>query len=309
LHTNLQKQEAATGRGRMSVLVGDAGGATAGLIVVAAGAVLVALIVTFVVGRDKAQVSAEPQPVHVHALGVNPGDDALYVASHTGLYRVGRGETVARRVSDRNQDTMGFTVVGADRFLGSGHPDLRDNLPPRLGLIESRDGGKDWMPVSLLGKADFHVLRARGEQIVGYDATSGDVLTSRDGGKDWRRHRFEGPLVDLAIAPAPLRTLLATASAQLLLSRDGGRSWGSLSETTGLLAWPKPRRLYLLASDGRLWLSPDVGRRWRLLGEIGGRPAALAAYGDGRVYAALHNGLIKRSIDGGRSWRLLARVG
>jgi photosystem II stability/assembly factor-like uncharacterized protein len=221
----------------------------------------------------------------------------------------GRGERSARRVGDRDQDTIGFTVIGPDRFLGSGHPDLADNLPPRLGLIESRDGGNSWTPVSLLGEADFHVLRARGERIVGYDATSGDVLTSADGGKYWRRHRFEGPLVDLVIAPAPLRALLASAPAQVLLSRDGGRSWGSVSETTGLLAWPKPRRLYLLASDGRLWLSPDVGRRWRALGEIGGRPAALAAYGDGRIYAALHNGVIKWSTNGGRSWRLLAGEG
>jgi photosystem II stability/assembly factor-like uncharacterized protein len=148
-------------------------------------------------------------------------------------------------------------------FSARATPDLRDNLPPRLGLIQSRNEGKTWTPVSLLGEADFHILRARRAQIVGYDGTSGQILTSRDGGRHWRRHRFVGPLVDLMIAPAPLRTLLATTPAQLLLSRDGGRSWGSLSETTGLLAWPEPRRLYLLASDGRLWLSPDVGKRWR----------------------------------------------
>jgi hypothetical protein len=279
------------------------------LILTAAAVVLAAFVMMFVASRDRAQVSTDRGPGHVHALGVNPRDGALLFASHTGLYRVGRGESSARRVSDRSQDTMGFAVVGADRFLGSGHPDLRDNLPSRLGLIESRDGGKSWTPVSLLGDADFHVLRARGARIVGYDAASGQVFTSRDGGKHWRRHRFEGPLLDLVIAPAPLQTLLATSPAQLLLSRDGGRSWGSLSETTGLLAWPKPERLYLLASDGRLWLSPDVGRRWRALGQIGGRPAALAAYGDGRIYAALHSGIIKESTDGGRSWRPLARAG
>jgi photosystem II stability/assembly factor-like uncharacterized protein len=120
---------------------------------------------------------------------------------------------------------------------------------------------------------------------------------------------FDGPLVDLVIAPGRARTLLATAPAQLLLSRDGGRSWGSLVETSGLLAWPTPARLYLLASDGRLWLSPDRGRRWRALGEIGGRPTAFAAYSGGRFYAALHEGIIKQSTDGGRSWRLLASPG
>jgi hypothetical protein len=278
----------------------------AALIVVAAGVGLVALVVKFVSGGETAAVRTDPGPGHVHALAVNPRDQALLIASHTGLYRVGDGERSEKRVSDRYQDTMGLTAVGPDRFLGSGHPDLRDNLPRRLGLIQSRDGGKKWSPISLLGKADFHVLRARGRNIVGYDASSGRVLTSRDGGKHWLRYRFEGPMVDLVMAPAPSRTLIATAPAQLLLSRDGGRTWGSVSETTGLLAWPKQRRLYLLTPDGRLWLSPDVGRRWRALGVVGGRPAAFAAYDDGRIYAALHNGDIKQSTDGGRSWQLLA---
>jgi photosystem II stability/assembly factor-like uncharacterized protein len=277
---------------------------------------LVAVLVTAIMAtRDDASVTPgeravhDPGPIHIHALGINPRDDALFVASHTGLYRIGRSENVARRVSDRRQDTMGFTVAAADHFLGSGHPDLRDGLPSRLGLIQSRDGGKRWRPISLLGKADFHVLRARGRQIVAYDASKGRIFVSRDRGQHWRAHRFEGPLVDLVIAPGRPQILLATSPAQLLLSRDGGRSWGSIVETSGLLAWPKRERLYLLAPDGRLWLSPDRGRRWRALGEIAGRPAAFATYTNGRMYAALHDGTIKRSTDGGRSWRLLARPG
>jgi hypothetical protein len=285
------------------------------LLIVGTAGLTAVLVAAIAASRNDAPIAQDeraaedPGPVHIHALGVNPDDDALFVASHTGLYRIGRGEKAARRVSDRRQDTMGFTVVAADRFLGSGHPDLRDELPARLGLIQSRDGGKNWTPISLLGKADFHVLRARGRQVVAYDASRGRILVSRDRGNHWRAHRFEGPLVDLVIAPGRAQTLLATASAQLLLSRDGGRSWGSLVETSGLLAWPTPARLYLLASDGRLWLSPDRGRRWRALGEIGGRPTAFAAYAGGRFYAALHEGIIKQSTDGGRSWRLLARPG
>jgi hypothetical protein len=30
-------------------------------------------------------------------------------------------------VTERFQDSMGFTVVGPDYFLGSGHPDFRDS--------------------------------------------------------------------------------------------------------------------------------------------------------------------------------------
>jgi hypothetical protein len=34
---------------------------------------------------------ADPGPVHVHGLGINPADDALFIATHTGLYRVDEG--------------------------------------------------------------------------------------------------------------------------------------------------------------------------------------------------------------------------
>jgi hypothetical protein len=110
----------------------------------------------------------DPGPVHVHGLGVNPADGALFVATHTGLFRAAPGGRRARRVADRYQDTMGFTVTGPDRFLGSGHPDGRDGLPPFLGLIQSTDAGRSWSPVSLLGERDFHVLEATGERIYGY---------------------------------------------------------------------------------------------------------------------------------------------
>ena len=52
------------------------------------------------------------------------------------------------QTSRRSLDTMGLIVVGRRRFLGSGHPDLRDDLPPFLGLIDSRDAGRSWRAVS-----------------------------------------------------------------------------------------------------------------------------------------------------------------
>lgn len=55
---------------------------------------------------------------------------------------------------------MGFTIAGPQHFLGSGHPDLREKLPSRLGLIASTDNGQSWQQLSLLGKADFHALHA-----------------------------------------------------------------------------------------------------------------------------------------------------
>jgi photosystem II stability/assembly factor-like uncharacterized protein len=255
--------------------------------------------------RGPGRGEQERGTIHVHALAVNPSDGALLIAAHTGLFRLAPTASKAERVGEREQDTMGFTVIGPNRFLGSGHPDLRDRRPSLLGLIASKDGGESWRPVSLYGKADFHILRARGERIVGYDASHGRVMSSNDDGRAWRAHRFDGPLVDMVFEPGG-RQLLATTPSQLILSRDGGRSWGGLSETTGLLAWPRQDRLYLLAPDGQLWLSPDRGKRWRNLGEIGGHPAAFVVSGR-RMYAALDDGAIKTSGDDGLSWRLLAR--
>ena len=313
LQMNRHRQEAATsGRATKWSLGLRWHRARSAVLVVATAVLLGELVVAFFLGRDSAQVVVgHPSVRHVHALGVSSRNGALFVAGHTGVYRIDSGALAPTRVSNRSQDTTGLAIVHGNRFLGSGHSGSGEGDKPksRLGLIQSNDGGKRWTPVSLAGRADFHVLRARSSEIVGYDASSGNVLTSRDGGTSWRRHRFEGRLVDLVIAPGRSRMLLATAPAQLLISRDGGRSWGSVAETTGLLAWPSRRRLYLLASDGRLWVSPDVGRRWRGRGQVGGHPVAFAAYGDGRLmYAALRNGLIKESTDGGRSWRRLASV-
>ncbi len=57
---------------------------------------------------------------HIHGLGINPRDGSLMIATHSGLFRAAPSSRKAGRVGDRRQDTMGFTVVGPDRFLGSG---------------------------------------------------------------------------------------------------------------------------------------------------------------------------------------------
>jgi hypothetical protein len=252
--------------------------------------------------------ATDPGPVHVHGLGVNPADNALFIATHTGLYRVEPGERKAERVGDRYQDTMGFTIVGPNRFLGSGHPDITEarekNLPSLLGLIESTDEGESWQPISLSGEADFHVLRFAGERVYGYDASNDRLLVSSDRGRTWNELEKPGPLVDLAVDPADDRRIVVASAGGfeegLFESRDGGESWRRVSEAVGLLAWPG--RLYLIAGGGQVFSSRDGGRRLEHQGEIGGQPAALVAEGPRELYVALHDGTIKRSTDGGPTW-------
>ena len=241
-------------------------------------------------------------PQHVHGLGINPSDGALVIATHSGLFRAMPNERRAGRVGDLYQDTMGFTVVGPDQFLGSGHPDARADLPPLLGLIRSQDGGRTWEPISLLGKADFHILRAAGRHVYGFEATQARLLVSGDGGRGWAERTPPAPLLDLAVDPRRVSHLVASGERGLFSSSDSGRRWRPLSrDMAGLLAWNDA--LYLADAEGRVHRSGDAGRGWSAVGTVGGQPAAFTSYGR-ELYVALHDGTVKHSADGGRTWRV-----
>jgi hypothetical protein len=257
----------------------------------------------------------DPGPIHVHGLGINPKDGALFVATHTGLFRAPKGATTAKRVADRYQDTMGFTVTGPNRFLGSGHPDAREGLPPFLGLIRSTDAGKSWQEISLMGESDFHVLEAAGQRVYGfgtnYDTQEPEFLVSDDGGRSWDERSTPGALVSLAISPDDPERVVAAAEGGpgedgLYSSDDAGNGWRPLSSDVGLLAWTQARAIFLVDGDGVVSESLDGGESWVETGDIGGQPAAFESAGDD-LYAALHDGTIKRSIDGGRSWTVRSR--
>jgi hypothetical protein len=250
-------------------------------------------------------VVEDPGPVHVHGLGINPRDGALFVATHTGLFRAGEGEAKATRVADRYQDTMGFTVVGSDRFLGSGHPDGRENLPPFLGLIESRDAGGTWKPISLLGKRDFHVLEASGRRVYGFgsdfETRQAGLLVSDDGGRTWDERTPPEALISLAIDPEDPDRAVASGEQGLYVTSDGGRRWRPVEGGPALLAWPARGALVAVAFDGGVARSDDAGAGWRRVGNVGGEPAAFEGEGDA-LYVALHDGTIKRATDSGASW-------
>jgi len=240
--------------------------------------------------------------VHVHGLGVDPADGALYAATHTGLFRV-LPDGTATRVAGRYQDTMGFTVVGPRTFLGSGHPDLREDHPPQLGLIESTDAGETWRSLSLRGEADFHALAAVHGNVYGYDASSGALMVSADR-RTWDR-RSTQRLFHFAVSPTDPDELLATSEQGLLRSTDGGRGFSRVPARVllALLAWPSERDLYGVDPDGVVSHSADGGRTWTRRGETGAAPEALTVDPrSGAVHVALSDHRIVTSTDGGRSF-------
>lgn len=246
---------------------------------------------------------SDPGPVHVHGLGYHRPTRTLYIATHTGLFELPDGAAKATRIGDSHQDTMGFVLTPDGRFLGSGHPDARENRPPHLGLVESKDAGRSWRTVSLEGEADFHVLRARGRYVYGLDGANARFLASADGGETWAERPLPESLVDLVVDPSQPRHLLAAGASSLYESTDGGERWTPVAAgVSGLLAWPAPRKLYAATLDGAFLTAAAPGGPWRSLAPPGGPVAALHAGGQAELFAALHDGTILHSGDGGRSW-------
>lgn len=262
-------------------------------------------------GGTAATVDA-PGVAHVHGLGVDPGDGTLYAATHTGLFTIpAKGR--AKRVADRYQDTMAFTVVGPRRFLGSGHPDIQDRqmsvpgTPPLIGLIESRDAGVTWKKRSLFGEADFHALVAAPGLVYGYDSTGDRLLVSSDQ-KTWET-RSTGVTIDsLAVSPADADRLLAATANGVVSSADGGRTFAAVAgaPSLALIAWTPARGLWGIAADGVVSRAAAPEGPWTAAGTLPGEPEAFLVTDDA-VFAAVMSAdgrsEIYRSSDDGATWK------
>lgn len=248
---------------------------------------------------------------HVHGLGVNPADGELYAASHHGVFRVADGR--AERMGILIQDTMGFTVAGSDRFLGSGHPDIRndtiltDDMRPLLGLIESTDRAATWDGLSLQGDVDFHALAFAHERVYGFDATGGRFMVSTDD-REWET-RSATELLSFAVSPTDPDTIVATTyDTAVVTSSDGGRSWKPVPGAPKLtfVSWDATAGLYGLGTDGSIHHSGDGGTAWQTRGTLSGQPAALLAQAE-VLYAATSEA-ISRSVDGGATWSTVYEI-
>lgn len=279
----------------------------------AVGAVVVGAALVLVGGcesdtRPDGQSHGEhPDLAHIHGLGVNPKDGKLYVASHHGLFLVsGKGEP--EQIAGRTQDFMGFTVVGPDHFLGSGHPGPGDGeQPPHLGLIESTDAGKTWKSLSLSGEADFHAMEAKHDRVYGFDSQTAQLMVSEDK-KSWDK-KAQLPLADIAVSPKDADEILATTEQGVQRSTDGGRNFAPIDGAPPLffIDWASADRLVGVAPDGKVYVSGDGGKAWSQGGSVSGGPQAILALGESEVYVATEEA-IYHSKDDGKSFTEFHRL-
>lgn len=238
---------------------------------------------------------------HVHGLGTDPETGALYAAAHHGVFTFTEG--TPQRVADRWQDTMAFTVIGPGHLLASGHPDLREEGPIHLGLIESTDGAETWRSLSLAGEADFHALDAADSRIYGYDSLTNTLLTSEHG-LDWEQVASLPPVVDLAVDPGNSDRLLLTRPDATLhrYLRTGESTEVRGAPPLAYVDWADLDVLAGLGPDATVYTSLDDGESWVRTGAVPGEPEALDATDD-TWYAATTTG-IYLSTDAGRTWEV-----
>lgn len=278
-------------------------------------AVIVALAIGFValvVSDDKATGplrplgGRDPGVGYVHDLGVDPKDGTLYAATRTGVFRIPTaGE--ATRVANRHQETMGFTVAGPGVFLGSGHPDTREDLPDQLGLVQSKDSGQTWQTLSLSGRASFRALEYKHNTVYGYEAGTARVMVSKD--KQSWDHRAVVPMADFSVSPVNADILVATTEQGLARSTDGGRTFTVLEGAPSMLrvSWAAADALFGVTEDGTLQRSIDGGETWERAGRVDGEPQALHAVDARTLYVATESG-IYASTDGGKTFAARLRT-
>lgn len=240
-----------------------------------------------------------PEMEHIHGIGVDPEDGAVYAGTHYGLFRIADG--TATRVADRVQDFMGFTVAGPEHFLASGHPGEGQGGPGSLGLIESTDAGETWHELSLSGEADFHSLEYRHDRAYGLNSMTGQLLVSTDL-KSWQALSGE-PIADFAVSPTDPDVLVATTEQGLVRSTDGGRTFESVDSAPLMVfvGWAEDGTLAGVTPDGVVHTARDPDGVWTQGGSLDGQPEAITVKSADAIYAAA-NGAVLVSTDGGRTF-------
>jgi photosystem II stability/assembly factor-like uncharacterized protein len=155
---------------------------------------------------------------HIHSVATD--GKSIYVASHHGLYALEDNEWKMR---GEDFDIMGLAYTN-QTFYASGHPGPGQDLPNPVGVLESKDQGKTWTPLSLTGEIDFHLLEASKANFIGAASNIGEILQSSDGGRSWKSVQVP-QFSDMALNPKSENEILIATQNGLFLSNDFAKSF------------------------------------------------------------------------------------
>ncbi len=256
--------------------------------------------------------SIGPTTGRIDAVAGIPGNSRTYYAGGLGgLWLTTDGGVSWEPIFDKQPVTsIGAIAVAASNpkivYVGTGEPNIRNDIAFGDGVWRSDDGGKTWRHLGLDGTAQIAQIAVdpRNPDIA-YVAAVGDpfapgpdrgIYVTRDGGRHWTRALYGGPTTGastVAIAPGNPSYVIAGT-------------------------WTVQRRPWMLTSGGPadgVFASHDAGAHWTRLsgnglpGGLMGRIAVRFAPSDPRhVYAMIESkrGVFWSSDDGGVHWRLVS---
>lgn len=271
-----------------------------------------------------ALIAAAPSPfssLHFRSIGPDsgrldavagvPGNPSVYYAGGIGgLFKSDDGGASFTSIFDQpNVSSVGAIAVAPSNpnvvYIGTGEPNIRNDIETGDGVWRSDDAGKTWQHVGLDGTA--HIAQ------IAVDAHDPNVAYVA----------AEGPIYGSGSARGIYKTV------------DGGRTWQhvlALDDRTGASAvaidpadpstifagmwtiWRKPWTLHSGGPNDGIYVSHDAGAHFTrvtgngfptgLTGRIG---LAFAPSNPRRIYALIESreGVLWRSDDGGATWQLI----
>ena len=177
--------------------------------------------------------------------------------------------------------------------------------------MESRDGGRNWVPLPVTADAMGMRPAADGSIVIAGHLV---FVASSDGGRTWAPIAADLPNTDIhAIARDPLdprRMWAYLAEGGVYESTDGGSHWtkvyeGHIPFMTATTDGSSTTLVGIEPFSG-FARSPDGGRTWTPVSQPEAYPTySIAATPDGRVVALGTSDGLLRSDDGGATWTMI----
>lgn len=203
-------------------------------------------VAAFLLRSNSQQSAMIAQPVqfpHIHGLGFSADGNSLYVPAHIGLIVYNNNGWSIPDIP--KHDYMGYAAVD-DGFYSSGHPDLRTDLPVRLGLVKSNDGGRTLTTLAFSGESDLHNMAAGYTNHAVYiinpepnsQLTEGMYYTLDDG-QTWNKSRAEGlgtSPIQVAAHPTEDAEVAVATQRGVYFSSDYGNTFTLMSNSEPISA-------------------------------------------------------------------------
>ncbi len=205
--------------------------------------------------------------------------------------------------------------------------DLKELDDTRTYLLRTKDGGRSWDRVNVLGKQDDDALLVRAlftHEGRGWAFGEGGTLyTTRDGGATWERQRV--PTRHLLLGGLFLdgeQGWLVGAGSTLLQTSDGGETW-NIGTLLGFVppasAGPDARRVrftatsfvdrsrgWAVGAEGQVFATRNGGRTWTPQESNTTADLLDVKFLDGREgWASGAGGTLLHTVDGGSRWEIV----